>query len=125
MEDDSDSLFTINEEEESASRLQPESQTSYFILGSHKVRFLPSVNFIYQRLNFRDRCGQVPHFVKSNVQKTARLSSESFILKVNYLRRRREASTDVNKNRLLEEESRRQKFYDQSPRRSGSSASHA
>ena len=60
---------------------------------------MPRSGFLYQQLGFRELTDSVPLFVRHHSDKTGRLTAETFILKVNYLRRRRaigEANTSTN-----------------------------
>ncbi|GFS20039.1 LOW QUALITY PROTEIN: hypothetical protein ElyMa_005047000 [Elysia marginata] len=57
--------------------------------------------FLYQMVGFDNLADNVPTFVRQNVKKTGRMQTESFILRLNYLRRRRalgETSSTININ---------------------------
>lgn len=70
--------------------------------SSHKQRLMSSScrpGFLYQVVNFDDLSKDTPPFVKSYTQKYGKMLTESFILRLNYLRRRRqlgEMTTTIN-----------------------------
>ncbi|XP_059146655.1 uncharacterized protein LOC131934610 [Physella acuta] len=49
-----------------------------------------STGFLYQIVDFENFTENVPSFVRQDIKKNGRLTTETFILKVNYLRRRRQ-----------------------------------
>ncbi|KAK3784903.1 hypothetical protein RRG08_056857 [Elysia crispata] len=58
--------------------------------------------FLYQMVAFDNLADNVPMFVRQNVKKTGRMQTESFILRLNYLRRRRalgETSGTINNSK--------------------------
>ncbi|GFO07777.1 hypothetical protein PoB_003428200 [Plakobranchus ocellatus] len=57
--------------------------------------------FLYQVVAFDNLTDNVPPFVRQNVKKNGRMQTDSFILRLNYLRRRRalgETSSTINNN---------------------------
>ncbi|KAL8605822.1 hypothetical protein ACOMHN_051431 [Nucella lapillus] len=84
--DDLALLFTTQEERcfSRASRDNP-GQSRVSLTSSQ----LAEATFIYQHVDFQVLSRCVPGFVKSHLNKNGRYQPETFILRVNYLRRRR------------------------------------
>lgn len=91
-------LFTIQEErclaQREASKLSKDSLTS---------SQLADASFIYQHVNFKVLSKCVPGFVKTHLNKNGRYLPETFILRVNYWRRRRALGEDSTAKRAAKE----------------------
>ena len=87
--EESDTLYPITEEDQLSSRSS--SSCDLRLRSGRNSDF----RFLYQRLEFKSICGNVPQFVRSNCHKTCRFLPETFILRLNFLRKRRETSTEI------------------------------
>ncbi|XP_005094859.2 uncharacterized protein LOC101846637 [Aplysia californica] len=81
--------MVVEEDDYSTSKgSRSHSTSSLYPRGGDRGMYRPG--FLYQQLGFRELSESVPSFVRQHTDKTGRLMTESFILKVNYLRRRRQ-----------------------------------
>ncbi|XP_076461055.1 uncharacterized protein LOC143293735 [Babylonia areolata] len=100
-------LFTVQEERSlsEAARKRESSQLSKTSLSSSSTSQIAAADaaFIYQHIDYGVLSRCVPGFVKSNVNRNCRYLPETFILRVNYWRRRRMIGDDSSVKRAKRE----------------------
>ncbi|KAL8617721.1 hypothetical protein ACOMHN_053554 [Nucella lapillus] len=97
-------LFTIQEEQglSEAGREKESSRMSKASL-SPSSRMSADASFIYQHVNFQVLSKCMPGFVKTHLNRNGRYLPETFILRVNYWRRRRMIGDDSSLKRSKKE----------------------
>nr|KAG5705120.1 hypothetical protein BaRGS_030837 [Batillaria attramentaria] len=86
---------------------------------------MADASFIYQRIDFDLLAKCVPSFVRTHLNKNGRYLPETFILRVNYLRRRRALGGDGSTDKRAAKESMSRSCSDVSPSpRAASSRGH-
>ncbi|KAK7109346.1 uncharacterized protein [Littorina saxatilis] len=95
-------LFTI-QEERCRSEMEQRREGSKLSKASLTSSQLAEASFIYQHVNFQILSKCVPSFVKTNINKNGRYLPETFILRVNYWRRRRALGEDSGAKRAAKE----------------------
>ena len=91
-------IFTIQEE-----RCLTERESSKLSKATFTSSQLADASFIYQHINFQVLSKCVPGFVKTHLNKNGRYLPETFILRVNYWRRRRALGEDSTAKRAAKE----------------------
>ncbi|KAK6182772.1 hypothetical protein SNE40_010382 [Patella caerulea] len=60
--------------------------------------------FLFQHLDFESLVGGLPSFVRANYKKNGRFTQDTFILRINYLRRRKMMATIDGNNAIRMED---------------------